>query len=86
MNDVAAALGDEQTMARGLIVDTEHPRFGKVRQVASPVRVGAPVTEHRRAPERHADAGDILRHLLRYPEARIRRLASAGALGKRRER
>ncbi len=41
VNTVADALRDEQTAARGMVVDTEHPRFGAVRQLRSPVRVGA---------------------------------------------
>ena len=41
INDVAAALTEPHTAARDLVVETEHPRYGTVRQVASPVRVGA---------------------------------------------
>ncbi len=37
---VPDALADPHTVARGLVVETEHPRFGTVRQVASPVRAG----------------------------------------------
>ncbi len=40
INDVAAALTEPHTIARDLLVETEHPRYGTVRQVASPVRVG----------------------------------------------
>src|SRR5690606_24977095 len=40
VNDVAHALTEEHTLARGLIVETDHPHYGTVRQVSSPVRVG----------------------------------------------
>ncbi len=50
---VPDALTAEHTTDRGLIVETDHPRFGRVRQLASPVRVGDPAqAEYRRAPFR----------------------------------
>ena len=36
VNDIAAALTDEQTLARGSLVDYDHPVLGSVRTVASP--------------------------------------------------
>jgi crotonobetainyl-CoA:carnitine CoA-transferase CaiB-like acyl-CoA transferase len=74
VNDVAAALADPQALARGMIVETQHPRFGRVRQVASPVRVGAARSEHRRAPTRDEDRDDILRNLLGYSDEACRAL------------
>lgn len=81
INDVPAALRDQQTLARGLIVETEHERFGTVQQVASPVRVGADPIDHRPAPQRNADADAILGQLLGYDEATRARLAGDGAFG-----
>lgn len=81
INDVAAALRDEQTVARGMIVETAHERFGTVRQVASPVRVGADPIEHRPAPRRNADADDILQVLLGYDATTVAAYAAAGAFG-----
>lgn len=52
VNDVAAALRDPHTLARDMVVETEHPRYGTVRQVASPVRVGDERPEYRRAAPR----------------------------------
>jgi len=79
VNDVAGALTDEHTAARGLVVETEHPRFGTVRQLASPVRVGDEPTRYRRAPRRGEDAGAVLHDLLGYDAERIRALDEAGA-------
>jgi crotonobetainyl-CoA:carnitine CoA-transferase CaiB-like acyl-CoA transferase len=84
INDVAAALQDPQTAARGMLIETEHPHFGVVTQVASPVRVGPPRVEHRRAPTRDEDGQDILASLLGYDAARIEALERGGAFGEQR--
>lgn len=81
INDVAQALTDEHTLARGLVVETEHPHWGTVRQVASPVRVGAEPVEHRRAPLRHEDAPYLLSEVLGYDDAQVASLGDAGAFG-----
>lgn len=82
VNEVDAALADRQTQHRGLVVETDHPVFGKVRQVASPVRVGESPLDSRRAPRRHEHADKILGDLLGYGEDRRLRLERAGAFGR----
>lgn len=79
VNDVAAALRDPQVDARGLVVETQHPRFGRVRQVASAVRAGAAPGESRRAPRQNEDMESVLRDLLGYPPERVAELMSAAA-------
>lgn len=81
VNDVAQALTEPHTVARGLIVETEHERYGTVRQVASPVRVGPQREDHRRAPRRHEDAPELLGHLLGLDAESQSELAAAGAFG-----
>lgn len=81
VNTVAEAMTEEHTIARDLIVETEHPRFGAVRQVSSPARVGEPPPTHRRAPMLGEDTSDVLRSILGYDDARIARLTRAGAFG-----
>jgi crotonobetainyl-CoA:carnitine CoA-transferase CaiB-like acyl-CoA transferase len=81
VNDVATGLEDPQVAARGLIVETEHPRLGTVRQVASPVRVGDPRTAHRRAPRLGEDAEEILHGLLGLDAERVEDLRRSGAFG-----
>jgi crotonobetainyl-CoA:carnitine CoA-transferase CaiB-like acyl-CoA transferase len=83
VNDVDQALRDEQTAARELIVTTEHPRLGTVRQIASPVRVGDDAVEHRRAPLLGEDTDAVLRDVLAYNESAIAALTEAGAFGSR---
>ncbi len=76
VNTVSQALADEHTIARGMVVDTEHPAFGTVRQVRSPVRVGSDPVEYRRAPQRNEDAEYVFTELLGYDAERIERLAT----------
>jgi crotonobetainyl-CoA:carnitine CoA-transferase CaiB-like acyl-CoA transferase len=81
INSVAEAMWDPHTEARGLVVETDHPTFGTVRQVASPVRVGKEQPHYRRAPRRNEDAGYVLHELMGYSGDRIDALRSAGAFG-----
>ncbi|MEU8172179.1 CoA transferase [Microbispora hainanensis] len=77
VNTVAQALRDPHTVARGMVVETEHPYFGTVRQVASPLRVGSEKRPHTRAPRRDEDAAYVLGEVLGYDAERIERLRAA---------
>lgn len=79
--DVEQALNDPHTIARGLIVETDHHRFGKVRQLASPVNFGSRAKEYRRAPKRNEDFGYVMRELLNYSPERIAEIGELGAFG-----
>ena len=81
VNDVAGALRDPQTSARSMVVETSHPRFGTVRQVASPVRVGDEEPSYRRAPLLDEHADDVLGGLLGYSTELVDELRQAGAFG-----
>ncbi|MEN3283862.1 MAG: hypothetical protein V7607_5002 [Solirubrobacteraceae bacterium] len=80
VNSVEQALGDEHTVARELVVATEHPRFGEVKQIGSPVRVGAPRREHTRAPRRGEHTEEILRDVLGYDAAKVASVMSLIAI------
>jgi crotonobetainyl-CoA:carnitine CoA-transferase CaiB-like acyl-CoA transferase len=79
VNSVAQALRDPHTVARGMVIETEHPYFGTVRQVASPLRVGSPERRHRRGPRRDEDADYVLGELLGYDASRVERLTGRAA-------
>ena len=81
INDVAAALQDEHTLARGMRVTTEHPLFGTIDQIASPVRVGNEPVTYRRAPRRNEDVDHVLREIAQYDDLQVARAAAAGAFG-----
>lgn len=76
INDVGQALREEQTSARGLIIETQHPRFGTVRQVASPVRVGDEKPAYRRAPMLNEDMNYVLEDVLEYGHDEVVRMTS----------
>jgi crotonobetainyl-CoA:carnitine CoA-transferase CaiB-like acyl-CoA transferase len=80
VNDLAAAFGDPQAVARGAVVEAEHPTRGTVRQVASPLRLGdeAPI---RRAPFRGEHTEAVLREVCGYSSERLETLAAAGVFG-----
>ena len=82
VNTIAQALVEPQTAARDLVVSVEHPVFGTVRSIASPVRVGNEAPPARRAPQRNEHADAILRGLLNYDDARIAALTAEGAFGR----
>ncbi|MEU6145601.1 CoA transferase [Streptomyces sp. NPDC047081] len=81
INSVSQALQDPQTLARDLIVETEHPRFGTVRQMASPVKVGPVRPTYRRAPLRNEDLAHVTRKLAGYDADEVEALAAEGAFG-----
>lgn len=77
VQSVREALDDPHTLARGMVVETEHPQFGTIRQVRSPVRVGGAEVDYRRAPRRGEDAEYVLGDLLGYDEEQIRQAIAA---------
>ncbi|GHE08957.1 CaiB/BaiF CoA transferase family protein [Klenkia taihuensis] len=81
INDVGQALADPQAAARGLLLETEHPHWGTVKQVGSPVRFGPQRTDHVRAPHRNEHQDRITRDLLGYSAERVAELEAAGAFG-----
>jgi crotonobetainyl-CoA:carnitine CoA-transferase CaiB-like acyl-CoA transferase len=72
VNDVAQALAEPQTIARGMIVETEHPHWGTVRQIGTPVNAGRRRASHRRAPMLDEDRAAILRDVLGYTDDQLR--------------
>lgn len=81
VNTVREALADPHTAAREMIVETEHPRFGALRQVRTAVRVGDERPETRRAPQRNEDADAVLAGLLGYTREQIAAYDVRGAFG-----
>jgi len=81
VNSIAEALADEHAIARNMVVSTEHPRYGTVRQVASPLKVGTNDAVHRPSPRRGEDNDAVLRSLLHYDDGQITDLDAHGAFG-----
>jgi crotonobetainyl-CoA:carnitine CoA-transferase CaiB-like acyl-CoA transferase len=81
VNTLAQALEDEQVRAREMILEVKHPRFGVLREVASPVKTEGAITAPAPAPALGQHTDEILRELLGYAPARIAALRRSGALG-----
>ena len=84
VNSIADAFEDPQVAARDMVIETEHPVLGRVRQPASPVKVDGALApgEHRPAPLPDEAAGYVLEELLGYDDARRAALEDAGAFGR----
>ena len=80
VNDVRQALADPQVLARDMIVDVEHPEFGTLREVRSPVRTEGEIRRPRRAPRLGEHTDEILREVLSYGDATIARLREGGII------
>jgi crotonobetainyl-CoA:carnitine CoA-transferase CaiB-like acyl-CoA transferase len=81
VNEVEAALEDLQAQARGAVVEIEHPRFGTVRELRSPLRLGDEDTPSRRAPFRGEHTEEVLLGVCGYSSERVEELARVGVFG-----
>jgi crotonobetainyl-CoA:carnitine CoA-transferase CaiB-like acyl-CoA transferase len=81
VNTIAQALADEQIAARDMIVEVEHPVFGTLREVGTPVKTEGAAPNLAPAPALGGDTREILRTLLGYDPPRIAALRASGALG-----
>ena len=81
VNSVSEALGDEQVLAREMIIDVEHPHFGTIREVATPIKTEGLLTRPAPAPRLGEHTDSILREVLSYGDRTIAALRSKGAIG-----
>ena len=77
VRSLTEALSDPTLHERGVVVQVEHPRFGVLREVNTPVRFGEPRKDHAHAPTLGHDTVAILKNDLNYPDARIEALQQA---------
>jgi crotonobetainyl-CoA:carnitine CoA-transferase CaiB-like acyl-CoA transferase len=64
-----------------MILDVEHPAFGRMRQVASPIKTEGATGHPTRAPRLGEHTDSTLKDLLGYSMATIEELRSEGAIG-----
>lgn len=80
VNDLAQALADPQVAAQRLIVEFEHEQFGRVRQLAGPVRPSKPPPPPRRGPLLGEDTRAVLEQLAGLDAAGFEDLLAAGVV------
>lgn len=80
VNTVEQALRDPQVAARDLVFFQEHPVFGKIGQVKSPVRAYGTRPNGKLAPTLGEDTYTILTELLQYSEDQVLGLRDAGVI------
>jgi crotonobetainyl-CoA:carnitine CoA-transferase CaiB-like acyl-CoA transferase len=81
VNSVRQALADEQVRARDMILDVEHPNFGTIREVATPIKTEGAIARPAPAPRLGEHTDVILREVLSYGDRTIADLRSKGAIG-----
>ncbi len=81
VNSVSQALLDEQVLAREMIIDVEHPHFGTIREVGTPIKTAGALTRPAPAPRLGEHTDSILREVLSYGDRTIAALRSKGAIG-----
>jgi crotonobetainyl-CoA:carnitine CoA-transferase CaiB-like acyl-CoA transferase len=79
--EVGEALEDPHVIARDDIVEIDHPRFGTVRQLASPLRLSGEPNPLDRAPFRGEHTDEVLRELAGYSDEEIAALRADGTFG-----
>jgi len=74
VNSVREALEDAQVLAREMVVEIDHPVFGRMRQVASPIKAGGAIPAPAPAPRLGEHTDTLLQDVLGYGAATIERL------------
>jgi crotonobetainyl-CoA:carnitine CoA-transferase CaiB-like acyl-CoA transferase len=80
INGVPEALNDAQTLARGMIVQLEHPSLGEVRSIANPVKFSNTPVSYRLPPPLLGEHTDQILQSLGYSSQDAARI-SRGAAG-----
>jgi formyl-CoA transferase/CoA:oxalate CoA-transferase len=80
VNTIAQGLSDPQVLARGMIVEVDHPKFGRLREVGNPIKIVGEEHPRAPAPALGQDTHVILREELGYSDDDIARLQAAGAI------
>lgn len=80
VNNLAAALKDEQVAATDLILSMEHPEFGELRQIAGPVRPSAKPPPPEAGPSLGAHTDAVLQELAGTEPEELAALRASGVI------
>ena len=80
INDIDAALTDENVLARGMIISQQHPQLGEVRSIATPIQLRSTPLVYRRHPPQLGEHSDEILAELGHSDAEIAALRDGGAI------
>lgn len=80
VNDLEAALAEEQLAARDMLVEVAHPHWGVLKEVGCPIKFADTAPRYRAASACGADTEWVLREWLALDDAAISALHKAGAI------
>ena len=81
VNSMREALEDAQVREREMILTVEHPVFGALREVASPIKTAGALASPAPAPRLGEHTDSVLRDILGYTPDRIAALRASGVFG-----
>jgi succinate---hydroxymethylglutarate CoA-transferase len=77
---VEEALRDEQVIARDMVIEVDHPQFGRLRETGCPIKIDNLPPRYTPASALGADTDELLRSLLGLSDAEIAALRAHGAI------
>jgi len=80
INTIAQSLGDPHVLARGMIVQLEHPALGALHSLATPIHLSDSPLVYRRHPPRLGEHSDEVARELGYSAAQLAQLRAQGVL------
>ncbi len=82
VNSVADALQDQQVLARKMIIEIEHPEYGTIKQVASPIKTEGMIEHPTPGPGLGEHTDQVMTEVLGYSTDQVSSLRAEGAFGK----
>jgi crotonobetainyl-CoA:carnitine CoA-transferase CaiB-like acyl-CoA transferase len=80
VHTVEEALRDEQVLARDMVIDVEHPQFGRLREVGCPIKIEGAQPRYGAGARLGADTDELLQALLGMSGEEIKALHDDGAI------
>ena len=77
---VEEALDNDHVRARRMVVDVDHPRFGRLREVGCPIKIDSVLPRYEPTSALGADTQNLLRSLLGLSDEQVGALRVAGAI------
>ena len=80
VNTIEEVFKEPQLSAREMLIDVEHPVFGTLKELASPIKIKGVTQRKEPAPGLGENTDDILRTFLKYDDRKIEALKEKGAV------